>query len=100
MTLFAPVLATLAALPLPLYMFLCLLVGVVARRTWLGLFGYTVLSFVITPLLSSVILLLAARRAATPRELELERELERVLIENDGLRRRLAGERPRWRLWR
>lgn len=100
MNLFAPLIAPINALPLPLYLFLCLLVGVVARRTWLGLFGYVVLSFVITPLLSGLILLLAARRAASPRELELEKELERLLVENDELRRRLAGGRPRWQFWR
>lgn len=102
MTVLAPLTTLISALPLPAYFALCLLVGIVARRTWLGVFGYVVLSFVITPLVSALILLLAARRHATPRELELEAELERVLIENEALKQRLAGGRPRrfWQVWR
>jgi hypothetical protein len=101
-TILEPMIYCVTALPLAAYLALCLLVGLVARGTWLGFFGFFVLSFVVTPLISALILLLAARRQATPRELGLERELERVLLENEELKRRLAGGRPRrfWQLGR
>lgn len=83
-----PLIAAVSALPRPAYLILCVLVGILGRRTWFGLLGFTILSVVATPLVCALILLLTTRRDGTPRERELAAELERVLAENDRLRRR------------
>ena len=77
-----------SAVPLHVYLIACLLVGLLGRRTWLGLLGFTILAFVVTPPLCALLLLLTTRRDGTPRERELAAELERVLAENERLRRR------------